>query len=66
MNLKWLLVFIPISLALDRLGADPISIFLASALTVWFLIVPRPGWRACCWSRRTPWSDSGFFICRPN
>jgi hypothetical protein len=34
MNLKWLLVFIPISLALDRLGADSVSIFLASALTV--------------------------------
>jgi hypothetical protein len=34
MNLKWLLVFIPISLALDRLGADSTSIFLASALTV--------------------------------
>ena len=34
MNLNWLLVFIPISLALDRLGADSISIFLASALTV--------------------------------
>jgi hypothetical protein len=34
MNLNWLLVFIPISLALDRLGADSIRIFLAAALTV--------------------------------
>jgi hypothetical protein len=34
MNFNWLLVFIPISLALDRLGADSVSIFLASALTV--------------------------------
>jgi len=34
MNFNWLLAFIPVSLALDRLGADTISIFLASALTV--------------------------------
>src|SRR5215510_2755617 len=34
MNLNWLLVFIPISIALERLGADPIIIFLASAAAI--------------------------------
>src|SRR5215813_7588540 len=34
MNLNWLLVFIPISIALDRVGADPIIIFLASAAAI--------------------------------
>src|SRR5438270_2656579 len=34
MNLNWLLVFIPIGLALDRLGANPILVFLTSALAI--------------------------------
>src|SRR5262245_44825529 len=34
MNLNWLLVFIPVSLILDRVGADPIIVFLASATAI--------------------------------
>ena len=34
MNLKWLLVFIPISLILDRVGANPIIVFVASAAAI--------------------------------
>jgi Ca2+:H+ antiporter len=34
MSLNWLLVFIPIALGLDRSGAHPIVVFLASALSV--------------------------------
>src|SRR3954447_11404950 len=39
MSLNWLLVFIPIGLGLDWLGADPVLVFLASALA----IVPLAG-----------------------
>jgi Ca2+:H+ antiporter len=39
MNLNWLLIFIPIGFALDWLGANPILVFLASALA----IVPLAG-----------------------
>jgi Ca2+:H+ antiporter len=34
MSLNWLLVFIPIALGLDRFGASPILVFLASALAI--------------------------------
>ncbi len=34
MQLNWLLVFIPIGLGLDWLGADPILVFLTSALAI--------------------------------
>ncbi|MBI3796672.1 MAG: calcium/proton exchanger [Deltaproteobacteria bacterium] len=34
MNMNWLLVFIPISFALDKLGADPTIVFLASAAAI--------------------------------
>ena len=34
MNLNWLLVFIPISLILNHLGAEPIIVFLASAAAI--------------------------------
>lgn len=34
MNLNWLLVFIPIGFVLDWLGANPILVFLASALSI--------------------------------
>ncbi len=34
MNLNWLLVFIPIGVGLDRLGAPPVLVFLASALAI--------------------------------
>jgi Ca2+:H+ antiporter len=39
MNLKWLLLLIPIGVGLDRFGANPILVFLASALA----IVPLAG-----------------------
>jgi len=39
MSLNWLLVFIPIGVALDWFGANPILVFLASALA----IVPLAG-----------------------
>lgn len=39
MNLRWLLVFIPIGLLLDHFNADPIWVFLTSALS----IVPLAG-----------------------
>src|SRR3954447_3935206 len=39
MSLNWLLVFIPIGLALDWLGTSPILVFLTSALA----IVPLAG-----------------------
>ena len=39
MNLNWLLVFIPIGVGLDWFGADPILVFLTSALA----IVPLAG-----------------------
>ncbi len=39
MNLNWLLVFIPIGVGLDWFGANPIVVFLASALA----IVPLAG-----------------------
>src|SRR5579862_6591141 len=34
MKLNWLLVFIPIGVGLDRLGANPILVFLTSALAI--------------------------------
>jgi len=34
MNLNWLLVFIPVSLILDRVGANPIIVFVASAAAI--------------------------------
>lgn len=34
MNLNWLLLFIPIALAMDWFGVDPILVFLASALAI--------------------------------
>jgi Ca2+:H+ antiporter len=34
MSLKWLLVFIPVGIVLDRLGANPIFVFSASALAI--------------------------------
>jgi Ca2+:H+ antiporter len=39
MNLNWLLVFIPIGVGLDWFGANPILVFLTSALA----IVPLAG-----------------------
>jgi Ca2+:H+ antiporter len=39
MNLNWLLVFIPIGFILNWMGANPIIVFLASALA----IVPLAG-----------------------
>src|ERR1700752_982195 len=33
-NMNWLLVFIPVSLILDHVGADPSIVFLASAVAI--------------------------------
>jgi Ca2+:H+ antiporter len=34
MTLNWLLVFLPIGIGLDRMGANPVVVFLASALSI--------------------------------